>query len=107
MQYLLCSSWISKIQPTTPEFVSFARQLHAIGRLDRFVLDEAHLLLTAAHYRTNLPAIAGLRRLRCPFICMTGTLPPFGEAESRELLYFTQSETLRASSDRANLKYRV
>ncbi|KAL9606927.1 MAG: hypothetical protein Q9167_008106, partial [Letrouitia subvulpina] len=86
-------------------FLAFTRQLHAVGRLDRLVLDEAHLLLTAVHYRTELPAITTLRRLRCPFVCMTGTLPPSAESSIRELLHFTHPEVLRASSDRPNLRY--
>ncbi|KAL8689011.1 MAG: hypothetical protein Q9218_005217, partial [Villophora microphyllina] len=91
----------------TPGFLSFARALHAIGRLDRFVLDEAHLLLTASYYRTQLPAVAGLRRVHVPFICMTGTLPPFASSELEKILYFTHCERLRASSDRPNLEYCV
>ncbi|KAL8794984.1 MAG: hypothetical protein Q9182_007576, partial [Xanthomendoza sp. 2 TL-2023] len=94
-------------QAVTPGFLGFARALHAIGRLDRFVLDEAHLLLTASNYRPQLPLIAGLRRVRVPFICMTGTLPPFASFELENLLYFTQCERLRASSDRPNLVYCV
>lgn len=35
---------------------------------------------------------------------MTATLPPFAELEMKT---FTQCDTLRASSDRPNLEYRV
>ncbi|KAI4263673.1 MAG: hypothetical protein L6R42_001189 [Xanthoria sp. 1 TBL-2021] len=38
---------------------------------------------------------------------MTGTLPPFASFELEKLLYFTQYDRLRASSDRPNLEYCV
>jgi hypothetical protein len=38
----------------TPDFLAFARALHALDRLDRMILDEAHLLLTVAHYRRHV-----------------------------------------------------
>lgn len=91
----------------TPDFLAFARSLHAMDRLDRIVLDEAHLLLTAGHYRRKIVAVGVLRRIPCPFVCMTATLPPFAELEMKTLLHFTQCDTLRASSDRPNLEYRV
>lgn len=88
----------------TPYFLAFARALHALDRLDRMVLGEAHLLLTAAHYRRQIVAIGVLRRVPCPFVCMTATLPPFAEHEMKILLHFSQCDTLRASSDRPNLE---
>ena len=91
----------------TPVFFSFLRALHAIGRVDRIILDEAHLLLTAAYYSKELPAINSLRQVHVPFVCMTGTLPPFASFELEKQLYMTQCERLRASSNRPNLEYRV
>ena len=38
---------------------------------------------------------------------MMATLPPFAELELKNLVHFTQSESLRASSDRPNLRYCV
>ena len=89
----------------TPSFLSFFRALYIIGRVDRLVLDEAYLLLTAVYYRKELPVIAGLRRVYIPFVYLTGTLSPFASFELEKLLYFTQCKRLRASSDRPNLEY--
>ena len=47
-------------------FLAFLNTLHAAGRLDRLILDEAHLLATARFYRTHLLAIHYLRRVDCP-----------------------------------------
>ena len=88
-------------------FVSFARFLHAMNRLDRIVFDEAHLLLTASHYRSKIVDLSVLRRISCSLICMTITLSLFVESKMKHLLHFTQCEILRASNDKFNLKYRV
>lgn len=86
---------------------SFLRALYANNRLDRIVLDEAHLLLTASHYREKLGLLGALRSIPCPFVCMTATLPPSAEVELKRLLAMTQPQMLRASSDRPNLEYQV
>ena len=88
-------------------FVSFVVKLHASGQLDRLFLDEARLLLTASHYRWHIGVVNQLRRVSCPFVCMTVILSPFVELELKNLMHFTQFETLRASSDRSNLCYCV
>ena len=38
----------------TQHFMAFLKQLHDSGRVDRFILDEAHLVVTSSHYRENL-----------------------------------------------------
>ena len=91
----------------TSNFVSFARFLHATNRLNRIVLDEAHLLLIASHYRSRIVELNVLRRVFCSLICMTITLSSFVELKIKKLLHFTQCDILRASSDKLNLKYCV
>lgn len=86
-------------------FFAFLRALHHDGRLNRIVLNEAHLLLTASHYRENLGSLGVLRRVKCSFVCITATLFPSAELELKQLLLFTSLETLRASSDRPNIEY--
>ena len=88
-------------------FLAFVSSLHTAGRLDRLVLDEAHFLVTARLYRKHLPAIHQLRRINCPFVCMTATLPALAELELRQTLHLTQPQVLRARSDRPNLRYCV
>ena len=91
----------------TEDFVTFVTSLHAMGRLNRLMLDEAHLLFIARHYRLRIEVINQLRRVLCPFVCMTATLPPFVERKLRNLLHFTQSKCVRAGNDRSNLQYCV
>lgn len=87
-------------------FQQLLADLHAAGRLDRIVLDEAHLILTASYYREQLPSLSILQRFHCPLICLTATLPPSAEREFRKMLCLTPDlETLRVSCNRPNLRY--
>jgi hypothetical protein len=54
-----------------PEFEALLGFLHRHRRLDRLILKEAHLLLTASHYRERLPLITQLCRYSCPFVSLT------------------------------------
>lgn len=53
----------------------FLLLLQENSHLDCIVLDEAHLILTASHYREQLGFFRYLRILHCLFICLTTTLP--------------------------------
>lgn len=57
-------------------FHIFLARLDAAQRLDRVILDEAHLVLTSSHYRLKMGLIRQLRNLRAQFVFLTGTLPP-------------------------------
>ena len=91
----------------TSGFLALARQLNDLGRLDRLILDEAHLILTAAYYREHLGLLGVLRRIACSFTCLTATLPPHGELDLQQSLFLSRPVIQRASSDRPNLEYCV
>ena len=91
----------------TPAFHAFARELLARDRLDRLVIDEAHLILTAAGYREHLGLLGALRQIACPLICLTATLPPSGELDLKQSLFLSRPVIHRVSSDRPNLEYCV
>ena len=88
-------------------FIFFVANLHAMSQLNRLFLNKTHLLLTARHYRRNIGAINQLRRVPCLFVCMTATLSSFAEHKLKNIMHFTQSESLRASDNRPNLCYFV
>ena len=94
-------------QASGADFKTLLQRLQAAGRLDRLVLDEAHLLLTAGHYREHLGLLVELRRFDCPFVCLSATLPPFGEQELCQLLAMTVPVVIRTSGDRPNICYEV
>ena len=89
------------------EFHIIIRALHVNDRLNRIVIDETHLILIVAHYRSHLLVLKKLRRVQCFFVCMIVTLSFFVESQLRDVLHITHCETLRANSDRINLKYRM
>ena len=69
------------------------------------IIDEAHLILIAAHYRENLELLKVLRQVRYLIICLTATLLSIGERELKQSLHFTQIEMLRVNSNRVNIEY--
>ncbi len=91
----------------TPAFHAFAKQLLDMDRLDRLVIDEAHLILTATDYREQLGLLGVLRQIACPLICLTATLPPGGEFDLKQSLFLSHPTIYRGSSDRPNLEYCV
>lgn len=88
-------------------FMNFARELSVQKRLARVVIDEAHFILTAAHYREKLKDLKILRTLEAPMILLTASLPP--SAQNRLLEAYACQPSMvtvvRASTERANLKY--
>ena len=64
------------------DFLQWAAEIRTQGRLDRVVVDECHLTFTAAlEYRKKLRGLVLLRNLGCPFVFLTGTLPPLCERD--------------------------
>jgi len=91
----------------TSTFITFVKQLSDIDRLDRLILDEAHLVVTASDYRENLGLLAILRQIPCPLVCLTATLPPIAEFDLRQSLFMSHPAIHRVSSDRPQLEYCV
>ncbi|KAL2038903.1 hypothetical protein N7G274_008425 [Stereocaulon virgatum] len=91
----------------TPTFNAFAKRLLDTDRLDRLVIDEAHLILTAADYREYSGLLGVLRQIACPLICLTATLPPGAELDLKQSLFLSHPTIYRVSSDRPNLEYCV
>lgn len=90
-----------------PPFQTLLLALNRAGRLDRIVIDEAHLIVTAAHYRDCMGQLSSLRRAKCPMICLSGTLPPFACSELRTALHMYSAVILRSPSNRPNLIYQI
>lgn len=86
---------------------AFLLSLQENGRLDRIVLDEAHLILTASHYREQLGFLGYLRTLHCPFICLTATLPPCAKLDLNKALHFSRPKIICGCTGRHNLQYSI
>ncbi|KAJ9654637.1 hypothetical protein H2201_008965 [Coniosporium apollinis] len=92
---------------STGEFMAYGQRLVAGQRLDRIVVDECHLTVTAAEYRQSMVDLAVIRSLRTQFVYLTATLPPAMQAEFEEQNHLLNPKVIRASSNRPNLFYIV
>jgi superfamily II DNA helicase RecQ len=83
----------------------FLRRLERENRLDRFVVDECHLLLSAEFRAHRLQDLRKIRDFNCPIIMLTATLPPHMQPELLNLMMFTTENcrVWRLPSARPNL----
>lgn len=98
---------VSTEAASTKDFVKYARGLIARQKLDRIVVEECHLTVTAIEYRPTMVDVTALRCLRTQFVYMTATLPPLIQAEFQERNYLVYPAIIRASSNRTNIFYMV
>ena len=90
------------------DFLQWAADVASRERLDRVVIDECHLAYTAAYeYRTKLLSLSRLRGLACPFVFLTGTLPPLDQHDFEEAMRLRNPLYIRASSHRLKVRYSV
>jgi len=91
----------------TKEFLKYARSLLAQQKLDRIVVDECHLTVTAVEYRPSMIDLTTIRTLRTQFVYLTATLPPSLQAEFEDRNHLLHPKVIRASSNRSNIFYMV
>lgn len=91
----------------TSKFRSFAARLAAKQELDRIVVDEAHLTVTASDYRQAMVDLALIRSVRTQFVYLTATLPPSMQGKFEEQNHLVRPRVVRASTNRKNLFYMV
>lgn len=91
----------------TSRFRAFAAQLAAKQELDRIVVDEAHLTVTASDYRPAMVDLALIRSVRTQFVYLTATLPPSMQEGFELQNHLVRPRVVRASTDRKNLFYCV
>lgn len=99
---------VSAEAASSDNFLQWASELVSRKALDRIVVDECHVMFTAAdEYRKKLRSLALLRQLGCPFVFLTGTLPPLQEREFEEAMHLRNPIYIRASCHRLNIEYSV
>jgi len=93
------------------DFLTFASELQTQGKLDRIVVDEAHVPLTSASYRSALVHLDRLRSIPCPLVLLTGTLPPLLQTDLETTYLLGNADQglryIRASTNRPNVEYTV
>ena len=92
---------------STGGFLKYARALISQQKLDRIVVDECHLTITAAAYRQSVVDLVAIRKLRTQFVYLTATLPPSMQVEFEERNHLLHPKVIRASSNRPNIFYIV
>ncbi|PWN39823.1 P-loop containing nucleoside triphosphate hydrolase protein, partial [Ceraceosorus guamensis] len=91
----------------TDAFRMYLAMLDAQKRLDRIVLDEAHLTVTASSYRTKMQELSLLRSYKTQFVYLTATLPPSMQKMFEERHHLSKPKVIRAPSNRPNVAYAV
>jgi superfamily II DNA helicase RecQ len=98
---------VSAEAASSKDFIKYARRLVREQKLDRIVVDECHLTITAAEYRSSITELIAIRSLRTQFVYLTATLPPCIRAEFEERNYLHRPTVIRASSNQPNIFYMV
>jgi superfamily II DNA helicase RecQ len=98
---------VSAEAASSKDFMKYASRLVREQKLDRIVVDECHLTVTAAEYRSSMTELTAIRSLRTQFVYLTATLPPCIRAEFEERNYLYRPTVIRASSNRPNIFYMV
>jgi len=93
---------------TTHEFTAMCTRLANLNRLSRIVIDEAHLIVTSASYREAMHDFFSLARCTKSTICPSlSHLPPSMESEVKDKFMLYRSVTVRSSTVRTNLIYKI
>ncbi|KAG7406728.1 putative ATP-dependent DNA helicase Q1 [Fusarium oxysporum f. sp. rapae] len=106
--YSVTINILKRLTAKSLEIFRQAADLSVNRRLDRVVIDECHLTFTAAEtYRSKLQGLVLLQSLGCPFIFLTGTLPPLRQRDFEEAMQLQNPLYIRASSHRLNVQYAI
>ena len=99
---------VSAEAASTPQFLHYARGLQDNQKLDRVIIDECHLTITANDYRQSMETLSwALRELRTQTIWLTATLPPAYEDVFIHHNKLVQPVIIRESTNRPNIQYCV
>ena len=87
-------------------FRSAAASIRPDIPINRFVIDEAHLVLTESNYRKVMTHVKELRVNRSQLLLLTATLPPSAIAQLPQTFTTTaRLAVIRCSSNRPELKF--
>jgi Lhr-like helicase len=92
----------------TRGFLEYCHILVSKQKLDRIVVDEGHLTITARNYRLCMAQLGWyVRQIRTQTVWLTATLPPVMEEEFIEHNKLVKPRIIRESTNRPNIKYMV
>ena len=88
-------------------FIREVRSLINSNNIDRIIIEECHLLITALSYRSIMFRFKELLVLPLQFVFLSGTLPLKLEEELLNTLYLEDISIIRTSCLRTNISYRA
>jgi len=92
----------------TQGFLEYCHVLVSKQKLDRIVIDEGHLTITASDYRPCMAQLGWyVRQIRTQTVWLTATLPPIMQEEFIEHNKLVRPRVIRESTNRPNIKYMV
>ncbi|KJK84805.1 hypothetical protein H633G_11408 [Metarhizium anisopliae BRIP 53284] len=91
----------------TITFLDYAQRLQSRQRLDRVIIDECHLTITAAYRKSMKKLGSYVRQIATQTVWMTATLPPSLESVFIQQNRLVQPRMVRESTNRANIRYIV
>ncbi|KAF7295738.1 C2H2-type domain-containing protein [Mycena chlorophos] len=78
-----------------------------LSRLARIIADEAHLWITAQHYREVMRKLPMFLLFAVQFVCLTATMPDYLVLAFKEITRIADFYIIRAPTHRANVRYTV
>ena len=92
----------------TEQFLDYAKGLALRQQLDRIIIDECHLTITASSYRPSMALLGWhLRQVPTQTIWLTATLAPALEEAFIQQNRLVQPRVVRESTNRPNIQYLV
>ncbi|KAB5588446.1 ATP-dependent DNA helicase tlh1 [Ceratobasidium theobromae] len=98
---------ISAETTETSWFKSWVDEQIYARKLNRVVINEAHMVVTTASYREVMKEFGYLSGKRIPIVCLTGTLPPRLEPSLCEALGGASFRIIREPTQRPNIAYHI
>jgi DEAD/DEAH box helicase len=89
-------------------FVEYAQSLVMRQQLDRIIIDECHLTITASDYRDNMLELGWhIGQIKTQTVWLTATLPPVMQSEFLRQNKLVRPRIVRESTNRPNIKYLI
>ena len=90
------------------QFLDYAKGLALWQQLDRIIIDECHLTITASDYWPHMSLLGWhLRQVPTQTVWLTATLPPALQEEFIQQNKLVRPRIIRESTNRPNIKYLV
>ncbi|KAG6248565.1 hypothetical protein E4U49_008391 [Claviceps purpurea] len=99
---------VSAEEACSAAFLQYAHKLTISQKLDRIVVDECHLTITANSFRRCMSELGDIvRQVQTQTVWLTATLPPDLEADFIKRNALHKPHIVRESTNRKNIQYKL